>query len=552
MSTLSDEIRTAPVEVTCPGCFHPRTWEANAPCPICKYIANANRSAALLPVETQLGQYVIGEKLGQGGFGITYRGFDLKLHMKVAIKEYYPSDFVGRSVDQKTVILNALEHENLFAYGLKAFLQEARTLAQLKHPHVVRVLNYFEMNGTAYLVMDYYEGENLMTYLKQQPGGCLPWRQAVRLLLPVLEGLQKVHQAGFIHRDFKPGNLYLTKRDGLILLDFGAARQVTSNHSKSIPIYSNGYAPYEQYLEGNFSRQDSWTDVYGAGATLYFMLTAQRPPSASDRKQASQSKKPDPLKPARHFIPDLPPVLDVILGRALAVEPEQRLQVVMELKQQLETVLAEEENGRKKISKDKDYSQVMMICTVITALIAAATFALKYFEELREQESTAWQLAEKCGTAECFRGYLEEYPKGRYAKIAQAQLEPAPKPPVLMPEKPELTPQPISQPAPPAPPNKLTDADADRQRLDLQLVVAKKRLDKPNVKAARLALEDAKPLDHEGRVEQFRQEQTQIFAAAARKSLKQNKRGVARRIVDDLGQWDPQSAEYQELKARLK
>ena len=212
---------------------------------------------------------------------------------------------------------------------------------------MVRVLNYFEMNKTAYLVMDYLEGEDLTTYLKQQPNGRLPWRQAIRLMLPVLDGLQEVHEAGFMHRDLKPGNLYWTD-DGLVLLDFGSARQVNSTHSHSLLIYSAGYAPYEQYLEGNLTRQGPWTDVYGAAATLYFMLTAQRPPSALERKQSGLLRQPDLLKPIRHWIPDVPETLDAALLRALAVEPEQRLQSMAEFKQQLERVLAEEEPTRPK------------------------------------------------------------------------------------------------------------------------------------------------------------------------------------------------------------
>ena len=118
MPALSDP--THPVEVTCPGCFHPQRWDATAACPICHHRANADgRSGALLPVGTQLKGYVIGEKLGQGGFGITYRGFDLTLKMKVAIKEYYPSEMVGRSTNRKGVVLNGHDHEELFKYGLR-------------------------------------------------------------------------------------------------------------------------------------------------------------------------------------------------------------------------------------------------------------------------------------------------------------------------------------------------------------------------------------------------------------------------------------------------
>ncbi|NMQ19780.1 serine/threonine protein kinase [Candidatus Competibacter phosphatis] len=353
MTAPPEETRAQPVEVTCPGCFHPREWDAAGICPICHYRANAEgRSAALLPVGTQLKGYVIGEKLGQGGFGITYRGFDVTLKMKVAIKEYYPSEFVGRSTDRKTVVLNSRDHEELFHYGLRTFLQEAQTIAQLRHPHLVRVVNFFELNDTAYLVMDYYEGEDLARHLKPprtgQPGIQLPWRRAIKLMLPVLDGLQKVHQAGFMHRDIKPGNLYLTRDDELILLDFGSARQVTGTHTRSLLIYSEGFAPYEQYLQGHLNRQGPWTDVYAVAATLYFMLTARRLPAALDRKQATLLQQPDVLKPTRHFLPDLPPALDTALLRALAVEPEQRLQSVAAFKQHLETALTEDDKPRPK------------------------------------------------------------------------------------------------------------------------------------------------------------------------------------------------------------
>ena len=347
MTASSEETRVQPVEITCPGCFHPREWDVAGVCPICHYRAN---NAALLPVGTQLKGYVIGEKLGQGGFGITYRGFDVTLKMKVAIKEYYPSEFVGRSTNRKTVVLNAHEHGELFHYGLRTFLQEAQTIAQLRHPHLVRVVNFFELNDTAYLVMDYYEGEELARHLKPprkgQPGVQLPWRRAIQLMLPVLNGLQKVHEAGFMHRDIKPGNLYLTRDDELILLDFGSARQVTGTHTRSLLIYSEGFAPYEQYLQGHLNRQGPWTDVYAVAATLYFMLAAHRLPSALDRKQATLLQQPDALKPARHFLPDLPLALDAALLQALAVEPEQRLQSIAVFKQHLETALAEEGKPR--------------------------------------------------------------------------------------------------------------------------------------------------------------------------------------------------------------
>lgn len=323
-----------PSTVECPGCFQQKGSDV-ATCPRCGYNPEAPRSLSLLPVQTPLKRYVIGEKLGQGGFGITYRGFDLKLKMRVAIKEYYPSDFVSRSNDRKTVMLISSENGSLFQYGLQAFVNEAHTLAQLQHPNLVRVLNLFEMNGTAYLVMDYYEGETLHDYLARQPDKKLPWRQAVSLLLPVLDGLAEVHRNGFMHRDVKPRNLYLTQRGQLVLLDFGAARQVVSDRTRSLAIYTSGYGAYEQHVQGE---QGPWTDVYGVAATLYFALTAHVPPPASERKQK------DSRKPARHFSPDLPPALDNVLNRALVVEPKKRLQTIEEFEQQLRAILKQEED----------------------------------------------------------------------------------------------------------------------------------------------------------------------------------------------------------------
>jgi len=192
----------------------------------------------------------------------------------------------------------------------------------------------------------------LATYLKRQPNGRLPWRSALGLALPVLDGLRKVHEAGFMHRDIKPSNLYRTD-EGLILLDFGAARQVTGSHTRSMLIFTKGYAPYEQYLTGHLNRQGPWTDVYGMAATLYFMLTAQRPPPALDRKQNDVLCQPDLLEPAGHFVPELPTALDEVLGQALALEPERRLQSIGELKQRLETVLAADESAERPLLEQR-------------------------------------------------------------------------------------------------------------------------------------------------------------------------------------------------------
>jgi len=155
--------------------------------------------------------YLIGRVLGRpGGFGITYLGWDIRLEGFFAIKEYLPRDLAGRDTDRATVMPHSREDKELFRYGLEQFLQEARTLKKIDHSNVVRVSNFFEENDTAYLVMDYYKGITLEEYRKQQ-GGKIAETLAINIMMPILDGLREVHERGFLHRDIKPQNIYLTK-----------------------------------------------------------------------------------------------------------------------------------------------------------------------------------------------------------------------------------------------------------------------------------------------------------------------------------------------------
>jgi len=267
----------------CPGCFHEKPDAAV--CPYCGYDESLKRSPLVLSHHTRLYQnrYQVGRVLGKpGGFGITYLGWDERLQTKVAIKEYLPRELAGRDADHLTVAAHSGEDADAFVFGLGMFLEEARTLAKLDHPNLVRVRDFFEENGTAYLVMDYYDGLTLAEYLARQPGGRIPEAQAIGILLPILDGLREVHGKGFLHRDIKPANIYLTAGNRPILLDFGAARQAIGEHSRSLSVVlSEGYAPIEQYQRNG--KQGPWTDVYGAAATLYTMVTGQVPPAATDR-----------------------------------------------------------------------------------------------------------------------------------------------------------------------------------------------------------------------------------------------------------------------------
>ena len=306
-----------PLAAVCPGCFRHKGGEV-AVCPHCGYDAAASRSPLLLPALTLLNQrYLIGRTLCKpGGFGVTYLGFDLTLQVKIAVKEYCPRELVGRETSRRTLTPHSQEDGALFKVGLQAFLDEARTLAKFDHANVVRVRDFFEANGTAYLVMDYYEGESLLEYLERQ-GGRLPWRTALALLLPVLDGLRDVHQRGFLHRDVKPHNIYLTAQGRPILLDFGTVRQAMGERSRSLSVVlTEGYAPFEQYTRRG--GQGPWTDIYGAAATLYLLVTGQTPLPVPERVQH------DALIPPQQLVPELPPPLDAALLHGLAMDPHQR------------------------------------------------------------------------------------------------------------------------------------------------------------------------------------------------------------------------------------
>lgn len=232
-----------------------------------------------LPLGTMLLEYRLEAVLGAGGFGMTYLCTDTHLDKPVAIKEYFPADLALRTQQGGVVAVNTTSDKD-YQWGLERFLQEARTLAKFSHPHIVRVNRYFEANATGYMVMDYENGESLNQLLQREP---LPGETRVRqIVIPLLEGLQAVHQTGFLHRDIKPSNIFIRASGSPVLLDFGAARQAVSGSTKSLTaVLTPGYAPLEQYSDqGN---QGPWSDIYAMGGVLYRALTNENPPDAVSR-----------------------------------------------------------------------------------------------------------------------------------------------------------------------------------------------------------------------------------------------------------------------------
>lgn len=311
----------------CPGCFENK--QSFALCPHCGYDEAAERSPLFLPHGTLLADtYRIGRVLGRpGGFGVTYLAWDVQLQNKVAIKEYLPRYLAGRSGDSLNVVVHTPEQKANFEFGLEQYLTEARMIAKFDHPHIVRVRNFFRAYGTAYLVMDYYDGRSLGDYLSHVEQAVEP-KAAARLLGHILEGLAYVHDHGVLHRDVKPHNIYLASNGRSILLDFGAARQAAGDRIESISVVlSEGYAPLEQYQKN--TPQGPWTDIYGVAATLFRMLKGRAPAAALDRLGV------DALEQDLDFSP----AINAVLRKGLAVRPNERYASAMDFKKELYAAL---------------------------------------------------------------------------------------------------------------------------------------------------------------------------------------------------------------------
>ncbi|NCA91087.1 MAG: serine/threonine protein kinase, partial [Gammaproteobacteria bacterium] len=236
-------VMTAPDPSRCPHCFAPLV---GMPCPACGWRSGLDNSPPALALGRILdGRYRIGRVLGHGGFGITYLAWDDNLHLRLAIKEYFPRDSAGRGADGVSLAIYTGPAGEQFAYGLERFLEEARALAHFdQHPGIVTVKNFFRAHGTGYCVMDYVDGIPLRHYLDQQPGGRISVADALKLLMPVMDALRAVHKEGLLHRDLAPDNISLTADGRIKLLDFGAARFDASEHSKRLSIILKpGYAP---------------------------------------------------------------------------------------------------------------------------------------------------------------------------------------------------------------------------------------------------------------------------------------------------------------------
>lgn len=298
-----------------------------------------------------IGRYVIQEVLGQGGFGITYLGIDKLYGNKVAIKEYYPQKIAMRKAQYEDVVtVTSIEEKNNYDKGKKRFLDEAQVMARFnKNEGIVKILDFFEANNTAYIVMEYLEGITLKQYLGKY--GVIQFRNLIEMMLPLREALIEIHSQGLIHRDISPDNIMVQHNGKLKLMDFGAARDYTESGNKSLTvILKPGYAPPEQYQTHGV--QGPWTDIYALCATIYKCLTGITPPDAIARVMDDKFKEPDQLDGK------LSPDIKKILWKGMNIFPEERYQDIGEFGEDVyDALFIPEENKKLDLDNEKNIDE---------------------------------------------------------------------------------------------------------------------------------------------------------------------------------------------------
>ncbi len=319
------EGETVPMAI-CGNCFNQLAEGSICSICGCDNTREGKKHLTALPAGTVLNQrYFVGRVLGQGGFGVTYLAQDYATKDRIAIKEYFPTDFIMRVPGMTAVRFQTDERAADFETGKQQFLEEARTLAELiGDEHIVRIYRYFEENGTAYFAMEYVEGKPLNDYLEERKQ-LMTTEEANALFLPLMESLANVHSKGIVHRDISPDNIIIRPDGSGKIIDFGAARYSTGEMSKSLDVVlKHGFAPLEQYTRRG--RQGPFTDVYALAATYYFAVTGRVPPDAADRVSEDLLAAPGELNAK------ISKSMDSVLLRALAVDYRDRYQTMTEFR----------------------------------------------------------------------------------------------------------------------------------------------------------------------------------------------------------------------------
>ena len=349
----------------CMNCFNVKGRMMK--CPYCGYEEGTPPEQVfhLWPGSVLAERYIVGVCIGYGGFGITYKAYDTILGVIVAIKEFYPAGLVNRAPGERQVGLLSGDKIEEYNIQLRRFLLEAQSIAQFgKAKDIVNVYDYFEENGTAYIIMEYIDGILLKDYMKQE--GKLDADTAVYLITPIIEALKKVHASGIIHRDVSPDNIFLTSDGAIKVFDFGAAILADEESgTASMAVIKAGYTPPEQYRSK--SKQGLFSDVYSVGAILYEMVTGVKPMEASDRTVK------DELLPPSQLGVTLDPNLDRAIMQAMAVRPEFRFQYVEHLQEAIEDKRMAEypQEKLRRLRKKRRLAVSVSISVLLTSIVVA-------------------------------------------------------------------------------------------------------------------------------------------------------------------------------------
>ena len=273
------------------------------------------------------GKYTVEKKIGEGGFGITYKALQGGLNRTVCIKEYFPAGKCARATHARTVYVQGAS-ENIFEKYRQAFVKEAKMLATLHHPNIVEVIDVFDENNTSYMVMAFIEGKSLQSIVDSR--GRLPYPEVVNYIAQVTNAVGYIHDRHILHRDIKPDNIMITADYKAILIDFGSAREFEQDKTQvHTSMLTHGYAPTEQYTAN--SRKGSYTDIYAIGATMYFVLTGHVPLEAAARLT-------EPMAAPKDLAPDIPDEANRTILKAMQLKAENRHQTVQEFMDDLRNI----------------------------------------------------------------------------------------------------------------------------------------------------------------------------------------------------------------------
>lgn len=403
-----------------------------------------------LPAGERIGHLIIESVLGMGGFGVTYKALDPDLEKYFAVKEYLPAELSVRDSHSKSLQPRTGRVDD-FKYGLERFLDEAKTLAKFNHANICQVTQYVQTNSTAYLIMNYEQGEALDDYLKRiNFQGHMPELEILSIIKPILAGLAAVHKEGLLHRDIKPGNIYLRQNGEPMLIDFGAARYALGEQSKSISaIVSMGYAPPEQYTSRG--KQGAWTDLYAIGAVIYCLMTGKQPIESPDRREAMANDEADPLVPASQvgagrYSKQLLEAVDWCLNLSYKQRPQSAASLLSALETGIEAADASPEvatvnsTGTRRVSKEQRFDnepkadavagpkfiQRLKPILAVMLVLALAYGAFSFWQHWvvqQEKDAQAWQQAQSRNERDAYQRYLDEWPTGNYSEQANARLQ---------------------------------------------------------------------------------------------------------------------------------